>query len=89
VCFSRKPIPGHFNGHDEIQPDQKKVSEILSIQTRWFKMGMDKTQAAKVSGAEAIFGKVRDKHAAPVADKDVVYGTPTVDKESQLSSDLM
>jgi len=89
MYFPRKAVLGHLYGDDEIQPDQEKVGEILSIQTGRFKMGMDKTQATKMTGAEAVFRKVRDKNAAPVTDENVVYGTPAVDKKSHLSSDLI
>ena len=86
VCFARKAVPGHLYDDDEIQPDQEKICEILSIQTGRFKMGVDKTQTTKVPGAEAVLCKVRDKNTAPVADENVVYDTPAVDKEPQLPS---
>ena len=77
------------DGCHQIQPQERKVRQVVLAQGFVAKMCMNHANAAQRALSEPISGEIRQEHFAAVAHDDILHDASTVDENRDLPSDFM
>jgi len=77
------------DGCHQIQPQERKVRQVVLAQGFVAKMCMNHANAAQRALSEPISGEIRQEHFAAVAHDDILYDTSAIDQNRDLPPDFM
>ncbi len=85
VHFVRPPLVVDRDGGHGIQPQQRKVRQIVIRQTLVFQMGVDAAHAAQPSGKGAVLVQLGQENRLEVADHHIGNLAAAVDQQTNLA----
>lgn len=89
ICPIGKAVAVHTDGHNHIKPEEGQVCQVIFTQRLTLKMRMNQSESSQTPSRGGIISfEVGEEEGFCITDDDVGDSSPSVDQDTDLSSDF-